>query len=284
MLLLMAAGGVPAALSLALPGVLLGAAVWFVLPESTTPATVETVRDGLRLLRGPVGGLALAASLTAFAATTFASGIPLWLVQRGHAGDAAVVGVTLGAFNVAAAAGGVAAGWAAQRTRGSWLVPATLVAAVVPYTGLLLLEPGSGSFLALVVAAGALGNAAVPVLLVAAQDAARGRVAAASGLVMGFANGVAGIAFIGIGAIADLASLPLALALGMASVVPAGALTWRLLRDGSISVTAIRAPALACSCTPPVIDHTTHAATAARPSQSTPPLASSLAAARGGGT
>jgi MFS transporter, FSR family, fosmidomycin resistance protein len=59
----------------------------------------------------------------------------------------------------------------------------------------------------MVAAAGALVNAGLPLMVVAAQDLAPHAMGAASGLLMGFTWGTAGLLYVGIGALQELAGI-----------------------------------------------------------------------------
>jgi FSR family fosmidomycin resistance protein-like MFS transporter len=86
------------------PGLLLALLFYFVLPD-WQPHGWRRLLDvfELRLLRGSIGWLALAASFTSVSFVTFTSSIPVWLVnEEGFAPDDPVIGWTLGAFSVSA--------------------------------------------------------------------------------------------------------------------------------------------------------------------------------------
>ena len=85
----------------------------------------------------------------------------------------------------------------------------------------LALEPGSVEFFVTAFAAGILISASGPLIIVAAQERAPHAVAAASGIVMGLAGGAAGLAFVGIGALADAIGLRPALSAGFLASIPA---------------------------------------------------------------
>jgi hypothetical protein len=110
------------------------------------------------------------------------------------------------------------------------------------------------AFFVATAAAGALTTAAIPQLIVAAQDRAPHAVAAATGILIGLSMGVAGIAFIAIGALGDAAGLRVGLMTGFAAVIPAAAFAHRVLRDDPTSsrITGLAA-ALGCGCVRPAI-------------------------------
>ena len=247
-LLLTAHAGLGFTPLLMLPGVALGAALWRIVPDEA-PHDERPKTDGaLRLLRGPVGAVASAGMLVALASTTFHAGLPLWLTQRGgFDADAALIGWTLGAFDLAAAVGGLASAWGASRIAPSWIAGLSLAAAPAALAGTLVAAPGTPPFFLACVAAGALVNAAAPLLMVGAQDLSRGAVAAASGL-MGFASGAAGIAFIGIGQLIDTTSLTVGLAVGFAALLPAAAIAGRSLGRNAAEADVLDLVAAGCGC------------------------------------
>jgi FSR family fosmidomycin resistance protein-like MFS transporter len=207
---------------LMIPGVILGDILWrFLPPEPRAPRAVD-VGQARELLRGPVGRLALAAGLMSLALTTFGAGLPMWLTEEGgYADDAAPIGIMLALFQIGAAVGGLTIGWAASRVLPARLAAITMLLAAPTLLLVLAVEPGSVAFYSSVLVAGLLGSAATPLLIVGAQERAPHAVAAASGMVMGLANGAAGLAFIGVGALADAAGLRIGLTVGFLAAVPA---------------------------------------------------------------
>jgi FSR family fosmidomycin resistance protein-like MFS transporter len=99
--------GVDATPWLMVPGVLLGLLVYALLPqwEPHGHRRLGALFE-FRLLRGPVGVLALAGSLTSVAFVTFTSSVPLWLVrEHGLPTDDPLIGWTLAVFSLAAGVG-----------------------------------------------------------------------------------------------------------------------------------------------------------------------------------
>ena len=231
---------------LMLPGIALAAALWLVVPDDA-PVTRTAATGGRgRLLRGPVGKIAAAGMLVALASTTFHAGLPLWLSDTGNA-DASIIGWAFGAYELAAAIGGMAAAAAARRVAPARLAASTLAATPAAVALVFLTPPGSAAFYVSCFVAGALLNAATPLLMVGAQDRAAGAVAAASG-VMGFAAGTAGIAFVGVGALADAAGLTVGLTVGFAALLPAAVLAGRVLDHSPSTAEAIDLVAAGCGC------------------------------------
>ena len=231
---------------LMVPGVLLGLLMLLVVPESAADmtATGESVRGqaanqrhqllDYRLLATPVGGLVATAILVNLASMTFSSAIPLWLVtEHGYARDATLLGWTLTVFSLAAALGGISAGWLSSYVEPRYLATASLFAAVLPLLAIFHLSPGSAEYFVVVALAGALTHAGAPLFLVAAQELAPNAMATASGLLMGFAASGAALLYIGIGKLQESVGLMPAMQVGFWAVIPAALLAFWLLKRAS---------------------------------------------------
>lgn len=231
---------------LMVPGLLLGLLMLLVVPESAAdrPATGEAMRGksaskhnkllDYGLLATPVGGLVAAAIMVNLASMTFSSAIPLWLVtEHGYARDATLLGWTLTVFSLAAALGGISAGWLSSYVEPRYLATATLFAAVFPLLAIFQLSPGSVAYFVAVALAGALTHAGAPLFLVAAQELAPNAMATASGLLMGFAASGAALLYIGIGRLQEIFGLVQAMQVGFWAVVPAALLAFWLLNSVS---------------------------------------------------
>nr|WP_255622708.1 MFS transporter [Pseudonocardia sp. DSM 110487] len=216
---------------LMVPGVLLGIAVWRLLPKEEPRGELAGPRTGLRCLaHGPVALLATAGMFADLAFVSFTSAIPLWLVhERGVPRDDPTIATTLGAFVLGAGLGAVAAGWLDRRVDRRILVPATMVAAIAPLIAVLHLPPGGVLGLGAATLAGALVYANFPLMIVSAQALAPHSVAAASGMLMGFATGVAGVLYIPIGRLQDLIGIIGALTVAYLSLIPAALLALLVL-------------------------------------------------------
>jgi hypothetical protein len=136
------------------------------------------------------------------------------------------------------------------------LVPTALLLSAVPLGLALVATPGTGAYFAFVIVGGMLLNAPGPVLVVAAQAAAPNAAAAASGMVMGFATGTAGVVYLGVGILADATTLSVGFVVGLLAVVPASAVALWALCPTSASLNqrlALRVPATCgCSATPTI--------------------------------
>ena len=236
-LLLIATFGLGAAPWLMVPGVLLGLLVFALVPPQAHCAS-----DGcpklvdLQLFVGPVGWLALVGILIDLAYVSFTSALPLWLVAaRGVARDSTLIGWTLAAFSLAAALGGVAAGVLSARLSRRLVVTGSLLLAPAPLFAIFRLEPGSPPFFLAVLLAGALVNGSLPLLIVSAQDFTPRAVATASGLLMGFTLGVAGLLYIGLGRLQESLGLEPALGLSYLVLLPAAVLAFGVLTERRVS-------------------------------------------------
>ncbi len=216
---------------LAIVGVALAIALFALSPiqARSRGATRPKVFDA-ELFRGPVGALALAGMLRATAFVSFANAMPLYLVNvRGFAPDAPEIGATLAAYSFAAAAAGLLAGLFEARLGRIRLIVITMVLAVPVLIVTLGATPGTLTFYALVALSGLLTNASVPLLVVSAQDLAPHAVGSASGMLMGFTWGMAGVAYLGFGALQELVGITPALLTSFAFLIPAAALAGTVL-------------------------------------------------------
>ena len=211
---------------LMLPGIVLGVLTYFVVPPLAPVHRASHPKlFNSQLIVGPVGLLSLVGTLSSIAVVTFGSAIPLWLVRaHGVAPDSALIGWTLAAFSLAAAAGGIGSGVLSSRVQPRLLVPASMLLAMLPLYAILSLEPGTPLFFLTVMLAGVLANASLPILIVSAQDLAPGAMSAASGMLMGFAGGAAGILYIGIGRLQEVIGLASAMRVSYLALIPAALL------------------------------------------------------------
>jgi len=240
---------------LMLPGVMLGLLTFGLVPRQVrcAPGGCPRLVD-LRLFAGPVGLLALVGILIDVAHVSFTSALPLWLVTaRGVARNAALIGWTLAAFSFASAVSGIALGLLSTRFDRRLLAAGSLLLAPLPLFAIFRLEPGTLPYFLAVLLAGGLVNGSLPLLIVSAQDLAPGAVATASGMLMGFTMGVAGLLYIGIGHLQEIIGLAPALGLSYLVLIPAAALAFAVLtQHPGISEhrrpTVAAATAIACRC------------------------------------
>mgnify|MGYP000884081005 CR=1 FL=1 len=226
-------------------GVAFGLALFLLTPPQTPKAPAPGPRRliDLSLVTGPVGALAAAGILRAMAFISFTNGMPLFLANvRGYAPDAPEIGLTLSIYSAAASAGTILAGLVEARFGRLRVIVACMLAALPVLLLTLTLAPGSLPYYACVALGGMLTNASIPLLVVSAQDLAPDSVAAASGLLMGFTWGTAGVVYIGFGALQEAVGIAPALALGFAFLLPAVALvTYVFRRNGAALAAAAQA-------------------------------------------
>src|SRR5690606_22001329 len=118
--------------------------------------------------------------------------------------------------------------------------------AALPFLLLTLaLDAGGLPFYACVALAGMLTNASIPLLVLSAQDLAPNDVAAASGLLMGFTWGTAGVVYIAFGALQEAIGIGPAVALGFAFLLPAAALVTYVFKRNRAALAAAAQPSRA---------------------------------------
>lgn len=232
---------------LSLGGVLFSLALLAFTPQQTPkprPAAGTRRSIDLSLLKGPVGALAAAGILRAMAFISFTNGMPLFLANvRGFAADAPAIGLTLSIYSGAASAGTILAGLVEARVGRLRLIVTCMLAALPALLLTLVLDVGSLPYYLCVALGGMLTNACIPMLVVSAQDLAPDNVAAASGLLMGFTWGTAGVLYIGFGALQEAVGIAPALALGFAFLLPAVALVTYVFKRNAAALAAADAQA-----------------------------------------
>lgn len=161
-----------------------------------------------------------------------------------HPGGASLAGEAggrrraLALFSFAAALGGITAGVLSHRLLAQWLVPGGMLLALLPLLGSVALKPDGAAFFTLVALGGALVQSGRLILIVRAQASSPHHVAASSGMMMGFATGLAGLLDLGLGAVQQFCGLTPALVLGDLSLIPGAALAFWALREHDASGSA----------------------------------------------
>jgi len=220
---------------LMLPGIVLGVAMYFLIP----PQPKTTLKAGVAvnprffdvaLFRGPVGVLCVAGTLRSVSYVTFTNAAPLYLVSQGLARDSAVISSTLLAFSLAAGFGGVVAGALGRRVSPQLLITGTMLLALPMFYAIFLVPAGSPLYFVCVTLAGVLVNAGLPLMVVVAQDLAPHAVGTASGMMMGFTWGSAGVLYILNGWVQQVVGLTAAMQLSFLSLLPGAALAFWVLR------------------------------------------------------
>jgi FSR family fosmidomycin resistance protein-like MFS transporter len=243
---------------LMIPGLLLGSTAPLLIPPTerrTSASSQPKLFDGA-LFVGPVGLLALTEVASSLAYLTFASTMPLWLVGvHGVLSDAALIGWTLATFSLSAALGGIVAGLLAARVRRRLIVSGTTLLAPLPLFALFQLEPGSPAYFVAAGLGGALVNAGLPLKIVTAQELVPRAVASDSGMLMGFAMGVAGLIYVIVGALQETVGLVPAASLVYGTLAPTAVLAFVVLGRHGLTgspdaerSTPIALAGLQCSC------------------------------------
>ncbi len=217
---------------LMIPGVILGALIYLLLPPQprSTDGNHTKLFD-VELFRGPVGQLCLAGVLRSIAWIAIVNGAPLWLVAaKGLSATDPVVFWTITAFTASGAVGGIVAGLVESRFSRQALVTGTMLLATVPLAVLLSVQPGSFVYFMAVVLAGMLINGGLPIMVVAAQDAAPRAVSTASGMMMGLTWGTAGLLYLGVGAVQEAIGMQAAMWLSVLPLLPGALIASLVLR------------------------------------------------------
>ena len=217
---------------LMLPGVLLGVLIFALIPPQprTSGLTRAQVFD-VELFRGPVGQLALAGVLRSIAWIAIINGAPLWLVHtKGLTAANPLIFWTITIFTISGAAGGIIGGMVESRLSRQALVTGTMLLAVVPLSVLLLSQPGTITYFLMVALSGMLVNGGLPIMVVAAQDAAPHAVSTASGMMMGLTWGTAGVLYLGVGALQGIIGMQAAMWLSVLPLLPGALIASRVLK------------------------------------------------------
>ena len=220
---------------LMIPGLLLAVGMFTLLPvwEPHHTGHLRRVFERKLLTNRPIMQLTAAATVVSLAFITATSAIPLWLVtEKGLATDDALLGWTLGLFSLSAGAGAVAGGFAGARLGYSRTTLVSLTAAAPALIAILLLPTGAGTLAAAAVA-GTLTYASQPLLIVAAQNHAPHAPAAAAGVVIGVGHAVAGLLYVGVGALQGVFGLTPIIVLTFLLLVPAAAIAATALKRRS---------------------------------------------------
>ena len=226
--------GIEATARLAVPGIVLGAAVGILLPQ-WEPHPRRPLRRlfDLRLARGPVGLLAVSSMFSALAFVTFTGSIPLWLVhENGYAPDAAIIGWTLSAFAFAGGVGSLVGGFLAPRLGPVITIVGAFLLTLFPLLAVLGSEPASALYFMAIVVAGILIFVPVPALIIIAQEFVPGAPATASGMVLGLGSALAGLGYIVLGRVQEAVGLTNGIVIGFSMVVPAALIALAVLLRG----------------------------------------------------
>jgi len=236
---------------LMIPGILLGILMFVLAPgdSRTTEKGSEKFFD-LSLFTGPVSLLAQTGILINLAFVTFMSAMPLWLVNDHNLpSDSTLIGWTLSAFSLSAALGGIAGGMLSNRGMKRLIITSTLLS-LVPLYVVFSLQPGSLFYFVSVILAGALINAGMPLLIVSAQDLSPENKATASGMMMGFSAGAAGLIYVGVGRLQELIGLMPAMKVAYLALIGAAVLVTYALKSRKQIEGEAPVDYLTCVCSP----------------------------------
>ena len=213
------------------PGLLLGLLIFLLVPpQPRDPASHKSKLFDLELFRGPVGRLCLAGVLRSISWTAMINGAPLWLVHARGLGTAnPTLFLTVTTFTISGALGGILSGLVEQRFSRQSLVTGSMLAAIVPLVVMLVSTPGSALYYLCVALAGTLINGGLPIMVVTAQDMAPHAIATVSGMMMGLTWGVAGVLYLGIGALQGAIGMNAAMVLSIVPLLPGALIAYRVL-------------------------------------------------------
>lgn len=213
---------------LMLPGFVLALLLYLFIPAKPRARNqVPRKFFDFTLLKGPVGVLATAGILRSLSYVTFVNAMPLWLVAQGVERDAPVIGWVLATYSSAAALGVLLAGWLEPHLGRRNIIVISMLCAIIPSFLTLMLPINHGAFFIVIALASMFANAPVPLLVLAAQELVLPHaIGTASGLLMGFTWGMAGILYIGLGHLQEVWGLTPAIGLSYAFLLPAAVLAF----------------------------------------------------------
>lgn len=216
---------------LMIPGVIMALAIyWLTPPQSRATGKNRPKLFDWQLIRGPVGLLSAVGILRSMAFVTFLNAMPLYLVRvHGYAQDASIIGWTVALYTVSASVGVLVSGALEPRLGRKTIIVGSMLCALPLMFGGLLFAPGSLFYYGSIALAGGLTNAAIPLLVVTAQDLAPHAVATASGMLMGLTWGTAGLFYIGIGRLQEVWGIEPAMMLSYVFLLPAALLAYVIL-------------------------------------------------------
>lgn len=199
------------------------------LPDRTAPALKWGAM--ISLVTGPLRTIWMLAVTRALAYLAIQNGVPI-MVTIAHGRSDLEGAVAIAVHGISNAVGGVAGGLLATRYGRRVLITVSALAGGPLYLLALALSADQTLFVIALGFAGAVLNLGAPLLVVAAQDQVPDHVSTASGLMMGFAWGVAGLFLIPIGALQEAVGPLLALVLVMSAITISGLQALRLQNRG----------------------------------------------------
>jgi len=213
-----------------IPGVILALLMFLLVPKVDMSQVEKRKFFDLSLFNGPVGLLAIVGILRSITYVTFASAMPLWLVSQGIARDSSVIGWTLALSSFSAGFGGILAGYLTPYLNKQILITGTMVAALPVFLMIFHVEIASVAFYGLIMLGGILLNAGLPLMIVSAQDLAPHAIGTASGIMMGFSWGSAGLFYILVGRLQEVIGLQAAMSMAYCLLIPGAILAFYIFR------------------------------------------------------
>ncbi len=211
------AGGIAASTLLWIPGVLTAGLLFFFLPKlkpSAQSYTLKEVASSIFHARRDLAVVLGVIALRAAAYTGLLTLLPLFFHAKGVSQIDS--GRLTGLMLLTGAVGGLFGGWFSDRWGRKPVIVISLMAASALFWGFLVTSGGFSVVLLGLAGAALLANFSVTI--VAAQETLPHHKAMATGLSMGFANGIGALGVIGIGGLAD--HLGLFSAVGLAVSLP----------------------------------------------------------------
>jgi FSR family fosmidomycin resistance protein-like MFS transporter len=199
-------------------------------PPERRAATLNW-RAMLRLVTGPLRTVWMLAMTRALAYLAVQNGVPI-VVTIAHGRSDLEGAVAIAVHGIFNAIGGVTGGFLATRYGRRKLITISALAGGPLYVLAMVLSADQWLFVIALAVAGAVLNLGAPLLVVVAQDLVPDHVSTASGLMMGFAWGVAGLFLIAIGGLQEAVGPVLALILVMVAITLSGIQALWLRVDG----------------------------------------------------
>ena len=150
--------------------------------------------------------------------------------MKGLPADSPDIFWSLATLGFSGGIGGILAGMLEGRVSRQTLVTGTMLLALVPLFMLFVVVPGSVAYYLCVALAGACINGGLPLMVVSAQDLAPHAVGTASGMLMGFTWGTAGVLYLGIGAMQQAVGIVPAMVFSFLTLIPGALLARRVLQ------------------------------------------------------
>ncbi len=218
------AGGLTASTLLWIPGVVAAALLFFFLPKIKATPQVYTWKEVANSIFHARRDLAVVLGVIALRSASYTGLLTLLpLFFHAHGVSQIDSGRLTGLMLLTGAVGGLIGGWLSDRWGRKPVIVGSLIAASLLFWGFLLTSGATSVVLLGLAGAALLANFSVTI--VAAQETLPHHKAMATGLSMGFANGIGALAVVGIGGLADHFGLFSAVGLAVSLPLLAGILS-----------------------------------------------------------